>query len=219
MKIFLLTAAFLTGVFAYAQDGNSYFENKDYYNATRYYEIEVKKDPSKYLNLGKSYFALKQFDKAIKAIENYKKEYSGADISYANQFIELLKRDDEEVELRSIETLNTTSNEYSPLISKDGEVLYFVGYDNPGGKGGEDIFYSERRNDGSWGEPKPFNAFNTNSHETLKAISADNNAVILFGNYPGSFGGGDLFYSINVDGSWTFPCNLGGDINTGKWES
>lgn len=219
MKIFLLTAAVLLANVAFAQDGDSYFENKDYYNASRYYETEVKSDPSKYLGLAKSYFGLKQFDKAVRALESYKSEFSGADISYANQLIELLRRDDDEVELRPVDAINTTSHEYSPLISKDGNVLYFVGYDRPGGKGGEDIFYLERKEDGTWGEPKPFEVFNTKTHETLKAISADNNAVVLFGNYPGSFGGGDLFYSINVDGAWTTPCNMGGDINTGDWES
>lgn len=220
MKPYLIfSMLILMGLFSRAQDGDSYFKDKDYYNASRYYEIEVKKNPEKYLNLFKSYFALNQFDKAIKALESYKSEYSSADISMANQLIELLKRDDDEVELRPVTAVNSNDHEYSPLISKDGQVLYFVGYDRAGGKGGEDIFYSERQADGSWGDPKPFNVFNTDSHETLKAISADNNAVVLFGNYPGSFGSGDLFYSINVDGSWTYPCNLGGDINTDNWES
>ncbi|MFY0607242.1 MAG: OmpA family protein [Cyclobacteriaceae bacterium] len=219
MKACYFLIILFLGFSTFGQDGDSYFESSDYYNASRYYEFEVKKDPSKYLNLAKSYFGLKQFDKAIRALEKYKTAYSSADVTMANQLITLLKRDDDAVELRPVEEINTSDHEYSPLISKDGQVLYFVGYDRSGGKGGEDIFYSNRQEDGSWGTPKPFNAFNTDSHETLKAISSDNNAVILFGNYPGSFGSGDLFYSINVDGSWTSPCNLGGDINTDAWES
>ncbi len=220
MKPYLIySLVFLLGISVYAQDGDSYFNDEDYYNASRYYEIEAKSNPSKYLNLAKSYFALKQFDKALKALDSYKSKYSSADITLANQWIELLRRDDDEVEMRPVDAINTNGNEYSPLISKDGQVLYFVGYDRDGGKGGEDIFYSEKQPDGSWGTPKPWDVFNTDSHETLKAISADNNAVILFGNYPGSFGSGDLFYSINVDGSWSYPCNLGGAINTDNWES
>lgn len=219
MKPFLFSIAMLLSLAVLAQDGDSYFENKDFYNASKYYEIEAKKSPEKNLNLAKSYFALRQFDRAVRALDAYKKDYSGADISYANQLIELLNRDDDEVELRPLDVINTSGHEYSPLISKDGNILYFVGYDRSGGKGGEDIFYAEKAADGNWGTPKPFSVFNTDSHETLKAISADNNAVVLFGNYPGSFGSGDLFYSINVDGSWTFPCNLGGAINTDNWES
>lgn len=219
MKPFLLPIFFLMCFSVLAQDGDTYFENKDYYNASKYYEIEAKKSSAKYLNLARSYFALKEFDKAIKALDTYKKEDSGADISYANQLIELLTRDDDEIELRPVTAINTTFDEYSPLISKDGNILYFVGYDRSGGKGGEDIFYAEKTADGNWGTPKPFDAFNTDSHETLKAISADNNAVVLFGNYPGSFGSGDLFYSINVDDAWTYPCNMGGAINTDAWES
>ena len=178
MKPYLiLSLLVLLGISVYAQDGDSYFNSEDYYNASRYYEIEAKKSPSKYLNLAKSYFALKQFDKALKALESYKKDYSSADITLANQWIELLKRDDDEVELRPVSVVNTNSDEYSPLISKDGNVLYFVGDDRPDGKGGEDIFYSEKQSDGSWGAPKPWDVFNTKSHETLKAISADNRSI------------------------------------------
>src|SRR5690606_15330453 len=37
-------------------------------------------------------------------------------------------------------------------LSEDGTTLYYVS-DMPGGRGGTDIWYSERRADGSWGDP------------------------------------------------------------------
>ncbi|MDW3194556.1 MAG: OmpA family protein [Cytophagales bacterium] len=221
MKHYIFTACImLLGLtFAAAQDGNSYFENKDYYNAARYYESEVRNDASKYLNLSKSYFALKEFDKAISAMEKYKDEYSGADIIYARKYIELLKRQDEDIELRSIDNINTDKLEYYPVVSKDGSRLYFTGSDRDDGKGGEDLFYTNRLDDGNWGNPINFDVLNTTTHEGLLGINADQDVVILFGNYPGSFGGGDLFYSVKEEETWTFPCNLGGSVNTDDWEA
>jgi len=60
---------------------------------------------------------------------------------------------------------------------------------------------------------------NTSSNEGILAISPDGNVAIVFGNYNGSFGGGDLFYSVKTENGWSYPCNLGGTINTKNWES
>ncbi|MEQ9302573.1 MAG: hypothetical protein RJQ14_01555, partial [Marinoscillum sp.] len=218
-KLTFLCCLLILSISLVAQNGDSYFESQDYYNATRYYEVEVKTDPSKHLSLAKSYFALKQFDKSISALNNYKTKYSSADFSLANQWLELLKRDDDEIEMRPIDVLNSNKYEIIPQITKDGQKLYFVSSERSDGKGGDDIYYSDRLPDGGWSKPQNFEVFNTKSHEGVLAISADQNVVILFGNYPGSFGNGDLFYSIKVDGSWTYPCNLGGTINTENWEA
>ncbi len=218
-KLLFYLSIFLVAYTGYSQTGDSYFEDQDYYNATRYYEVEVKNKPSKYLNLAKSYFALKQFAKAEVAFNNYKSKDSNADIGLANQWLELLRRDDDEIEMRPIDVLNSNQYEIIPQITKNGQRIFFVSENRSDGKGGEDIYYSDRLTDGGWAEPKGWEVFNTKSHEGVLAISADENVVILFGNYPGSFGNGDLFYSIKVDGSWSYPCNLGGTINTDNWEA
>lgn len=218
-KLLLSTCLVLLIFVGYGQSGDSYFGEQDYYNATRYYEVEVKTAPSKYLNLAKSYFALKQFDKAVDALDSYKSEYSGADLTLANKWLELLRRDDDEIEMRPIDVLNSNQYEIIPQITKNGQRLFFVSENRPDGKGGEDIYYSDRLSDGGWSEPQGWDVFNSKSHEGVLAISADENVVILFGNYPGSFGNGDLFYSIKVNGAWSYPCNLGGTINTNNWEA
>ena len=132
----------------------------------------------------------------------------------------MLNRDDSEVPMRDIAgKVNTKGTESVPRISSDGKRLYFKSVDREGGLGGEDIWYSDKQADGTWGTPVLFTELCTNSHETMYSMSADGNIVILFGNYPGSFGNGDLFYSVKTVTGWSAPCNLGGMINTKNWEA
>lgn len=51
-----------------------------------------------------------------------------------------------------------------PAFSIDGSILYFAS-DRPGGKGGTDIYYSKRNNDGSWSAPVNIVSINTPGNE------------------------------------------------------
>ncbi|MCF8297737.1 MAG: OmpA family protein [Saprospiraceae bacterium] len=218
--ILLLGFCFLLGLPQIFAQGDKYFKEKQYKVAIAAYTEEVKSDAGKYYNLAKSYFAVKDFTNAIIAMEKYKEKYSKADTAYANWFIDILKRNDSEVPMRQVPGLvNSEKTESVPRISADGKRLYFKSVDREGGKGGEDIWYSIKQADGSWGKPILFSDLCTSSHETMYAMTADGNVVILFGNYQGTFGGGDLFYSVNTASGWSLPCNLGGAINTSAWEA
>lgn len=218
-KIMLLMLGASMTIGLYAQNGDKYFNNKDYQRAAYAYEREVAANPSLYLKLGKTYFALQDFEKAIVALQNYKEKDPKADKAYADKFIALLQRDDEMVKVENMgPVINTSSDDYIPRILQDGKTLYFDS-NRPGGSGGEDIWYSTLDAGGAWSAPKPLYGLNSSSHEGLLAISPDEKVAIVFGNYNGSFGGGDLFYSVKTESGWTPPCNLGGTINTKKWES
>ncbi len=56
----------------YSQTGSKYFDDKNFHQAAFHYETEAIKKPEYYLNLAKSYFALKQFHKSIESLEKYK---------------------------------------------------------------------------------------------------------------------------------------------------
>lgn len=218
-QLLLLSSLFMVSIFSFSQ-GDKYFKNKQYSVAIAAYTEEVASKPQNYLNLAKSYFGVKNFPAAIEAMENYKAKYPKADKAYADWFIAILKRNDSESPMQAIKgPVNTAGTESVPRISSDGNRLYFKSEDRNGGMGGEDIWYSDKLADGTWGEPVLFSALSTDSHETLYSISSDSRIAILFGNYPGSFGGGDLFYSVKNGNSWSVPCNIGGAINTKKWEA
>jgi len=220
-SLLLVLSIILCSLILKAQSGDEYFNKKEYASAIARYEQEVKTKPEKFLNLAKSYFAIKEFDKAIDALENYKVKYSSADKTLADKWLNLLKRDDEYIEvINSGNKINSAQSDYFPYVSKDGTRLYFTTNGRSGGYGGEDIWYCERMTDGSWGDAKNIGTeLNTSTHECIMAMSGDGNVAILFGNYEGSFGGGDLFYSVKTEKGWTMPCNLGGTINTKEWES
>jgi OOP family OmpA-OmpF porin len=220
MKKQLLTICLLATFFsAFAQNGDKYFKDKDYQRAAFAFEREAPTNPSLYLNLAKSYFALQEFDKAVLAMQLYKEKDPKADKVYADKYIALLQRDDEKVKVENMgPPINTSSDDYIPRILQDGKTLYFDS-NRPGGSGGEDIWYSTLDASGNWSAPVALYGLNSSSHEGLLAISPDEKVAIVFGNYNGSFGGGDLFYSVKTTDGWTPPCNIGGTINTKKWES
>ena len=220
MKKLILSICLLASTLSlFAQSGDKYFKDKDYQRAAFAYEREVKTNPTLYLNLAKTYFALQEFEKAVESLNLYKEKDAKADKVYADKLIALLQRDDEMVKVENVgPSINTSSDDYIPRILQDGKTLYFDS-NRPGGSGGEDIWYSTLDDAGNWSEPKPLYGLNSGSHEGLLAISPDEKVAIVFGNYNGSFGGGDLFYSVKTESGWTPPCNIGGTINTKKWES
>lgn len=223
MQKFLLTGITILLVYhlSFAQTGDDFFAKKDYRMAIARYEQEVKLKPEKYFKMGQAFFAIKEFDKAIEAIERYKIKYSSGDMALADKWLNLLKRDDEYVEVTNLgNQINSSVSEYFPYVSKDGKRLYLCAANRTGGYGGEDLWYSEKMNDGSWGPAKNMGTeLNTSTHECLMTMSGDGSVAILFGNYEGSFGSGDLFYSVKTDKGWTMPCNMGGTINSKDWES
>jgi outer membrane protein OmpA-like peptidoglycan-associated protein len=50
------------------------------------------------------------------------------------------------------DSINTSGNEYAPFIHPDGKTLYFSSDGWPG-MGGQDIFYSRLKRDGTWSSP------------------------------------------------------------------
>ena len=66
-------------------------------------------------------------------------------------------------------------------IAKDGNELYFAS-DRPGGKGGLDIWRSQKLN-GKWQEPAPVAAVNTQDSEGWPAISPDGHELWFTRNY------------------------------------
>lgn len=94
--------------------------------------------------------------------------------------------------------INTSANEYLPVLSKDENTIYFTGMDRTGffdfkldytkqkSSGGEDIFTSEFK-DGIWTDARPINILNTNSHEAVTQI-LKNNDLLITANYPEKLG-------------------------------
>ena len=113
------------------------------------------------------------------------------------------------------EPVNTISWDANPTFAADGKTIFFSS-NRPGGVGGKDIWKTTMLEEGVFSEPvnlgKPIN---TSADEITPFFHP--NGVTLYFSSSGhkGMGGEDLFYStLNADGSWSEPVNLGYPINT-----
>ncbi|WP_437921574.1 OmpA family protein [Sphingobacterium sp. LRF_L2] len=106
-------------------------------------------------------------------------------------------------------------NEGAHCISPDGKHLFFTGCNWPDGLGSCDIYVSKFEN-GAWATPHNIGQpINSRGWEAQPAISADGKTLYFVSNRLGGFGGYDIYKStLNSDGTWAAPKNLGPQINT-----
>jgi len=109
--------------------------------------------------------------------------------------------------------INTRFDETKPIISPDGNTLYFGRRFYPGNRGGtndiQDIYISTKTN-GEWGIPvnigSPINNPNPNG---ATSVTADGNRLFLINEYypNGTFNDG-FSYSDRINGVWQQPKNI-----------
>lgn len=100
------------------------------------------------------------------------------------------------------------------VLSPDEQLLYFAS-DMPGGKGGTDIWFSEKQSDGSWGIPRNAgNAINSIHDEMFPSLAPDGTLYYASDGFIG-MGGLDIFKSKGQKENWTQPENLKYPMNSG----
>lgn len=111
--------------------------------------------------------------------------------------------------------VNTIEWESQPCLSSDGRSLYFASK-RYGGKGGSDIWVSEKQEDGSWSRPMNLGGLiNTRGDEMAPIIHQDGKTLYFSSRGHTGMGGYDLFMSKkDPSGYWTAPINVGYPINT-----
>jgi peptidoglycan-associated lipoprotein len=99
-----------------------------------------------------------------------------------------------------------------PFLTKEGTTLYFVS-NMPGGKGGMDIYYSERTADGEWGKPVNAKEINTEGNERSPALDQEGNFYFSSDGRIG-MGGLDIYTAKNSDNGFSGIQNMGYPINS-----
>ena len=123
---------------------------------------------------------------------------------------------------RFAKKINTKFHEATPIFTNDGKTVYFTRNNFTDGNRGKDTkqstllkVYKATLEGEDWIDVKelPFNSDQYSvAHPTL---SADNKILYFASDMPGTLGQSDLFkVSINSDGSFGNPINLGNTINT-----
>ncbi|MBL0017028.1 MAG: PD40 domain-containing protein [Bacteroidetes bacterium] len=113
--------------------------------------------------------------------------------------------------------VNSPQWDSQPSISNDGKTLYFSSR-RPGGKGGEDIWFSNLVN-GFWTAPQNIGEpINTAGIEVSPFIHADGKTLYFSSDEHPGYGALDLFMAKNTGNGWTKPENLGYPLNTSASE-
>lgn len=118
--------------------------------------------------------------------------------------------------------INSKFNESTPTFTKDGKTIYFTRNNYLDGKKGKNdqkitllkIYKATLKNE-DWVDVVAL-PFNSNQYNTAHpALSPDEKTLYFASDMPGSVGQSDIFkVSINEDGSFGKPENLGNEINT-----
>lgn len=109
----------------------------------------------------------------------------------------------------------TNAWETQPSISADGKSLFFTST-RVGGKGGSDIWVSNKEKGGKWGVPLNLgDSINTTGDEKSPFIHPDGKTLYFSSNNRPGMGRDDIYYSRKKDdGTWSKAVNLGYPINT-----
>ncbi len=116
--------------------------------------------------------------------------------------------------------INSLLNEGAHTLSADGNLLIFTLCDGRNmGKvtfGSCDLFRSRKKADGSWTKPVNMGKrINTTKWDSQPSLSADGRTLYFVSDREGSLGGTDIWMStIDDEGKWSIPTNLGPKINT-----
>ncbi len=116
--------------------------------------------------------------------------------------------------------LNTPGNEGAQSLSADGNTIYYAGCDRPDGRGSCDIYVSHKLENGMWSIGENLGpVINSKSWESQPSISADGKTLYFVKAVNARNKNSDIFYSQKVDGEWTTPVKLQGEVNTPLGES
>ncbi len=111
--------------------------------------------------------------------------------------------------------LNTDGNEGAQTITADGRHLYFTACNRPDGFGRCDIYYAERIGD-RWTKPVNLGRpVNSTAWDSQPSVSADGKTLYFTSSRSGNIGTTDIWETtMNNEGNWNEPVNLGPLVNT-----
>lgn len=111
--------------------------------------------------------------------------------------------------------VNSDAWETHVALSADGNTMYFVS-DRSGGEGERDLYRSVKLPNGDWSKAKNLgDVVNTEWDEEAPFIHPDGRTLYFSSKGHTSMGGFDIFFTtLQEDGTWTKPENVGYPLNT-----
>ncbi|MDG1015039.1 MAG: hypothetical protein P8O09_07480, partial [Flavobacteriaceae bacterium] len=153
----------------------------------------------------------KRWKVALKTLKKLKPYFKGSK-KVENLEAILSSEYDRSIRAVNLSSINTSGNEYCPVISPNNQTLFFCGryrYDNDGNS--EDVFASFAA-DNSWSSASLQQTLSSSQNEAITSISSDGNTAI-------SFREGKLGTIKRTINGWSEFKDLPISINTGTWNS
>ncbi len=192
------------------------------------YRLNPAVNPDIDYHLGIAFQNTNEFKKAIEHFERFKKKKKELS-SIANDKIaechiaDSLSQNELNVVIENLgQIINTPFNDYSPIISADGNTLIFTSNrtDDPAkakaGANYEDIYATTKQGD-QWATPKLIGAnINIKYNDAAASLSPDGKTLFLYYEE----GEGDIYTSTLNGSEWSKPQPLNKNINTAMfWET
>lgn len=103
--------------------------------------------------------------------------------------------------------VNSKIGEYAPVISPDGETLYFCRRNSENPTDDEDIYYTNIESMDIWGEAKNIGPpLNNKRHNAVSGVSQDGSMLLLHNHYTDNDAG--LSVSTLSEKGWSIPINI-----------
>ncbi|MBR4265465.1 MAG: OmpA family protein [Bacteroidales bacterium] len=153
-----------------------------------------------------------RFVEAAQMLESYKNKFPNK-TSDIDKLIAILKSPTKKLASTPFpNTINTKNWEYAPVITPDGNTLYFCGNAREDNIGNEDIFVAKKVN-GQWQQAVIFGQFNTAlGNEAPLAVSPDGNMLLIYKD-------SNIYYTEKTLRGWS-PLKKMSALNTDKsWEA
>ena len=113
--------------------------------------------------------------------------------------------------------INTTYDEGSPFVTRDGRTMFFTSCKNIKNTNlGCKIYVSQLGEDNVWGSPEQVVLFADSSVSVgHPCLSPDEKTLYFSSDYKNGMGGKDIWKSVRQGkNTWSTPENLGGNVNT-----
>lgn len=117
---------------------------------------------------------------------------------------------------KNVKFNKASSREIALSFSNDSSKVVFSSDRVKDSQGGFDLFYSWRNERGKWSKPVNFGApVNSKYNEVSACFGAGDSIIYFASDNEKSVGGYDLMMSVNRNGEWQEPVNLGLQVNSG----
>ncbi|HRK54979.1 MAG TPA: OmpA family protein [Cyclobacteriaceae bacterium] len=221
---------------AYYRLGLTYKTMRDFNHSNLSFEkgLSLTQNPKTqkgfFMDLGDNYLRLGDYEKALKYLNHYlsaetmnKQRIALAELWKRNAEYGLRnKKTQSQFQPRQLDAIvNSFGLQYFPVLTADEQELIFTRRMGPGPDDDEDLVVSKKDENGNWTTPVSISEnINSKFNEGTCTISADGRTLI-FTSCIGrrGYGNCDLFYSRKVGDEWSFPVNIGPEINSSAWES